>query len=109
MVMGGVNLLEHPELMEKLSVECNIEKTTQIAPTMIIHGTKDRMVNINQSVALYRQLKQLGKDVRLCIVKGADHGGKEFWTKEVIDTVDEFIRHCLSKSVLKRWIRYEQK
>ncbi|MGN0400519.1 MAG: alpha/beta hydrolase fold domain-containing protein [Blautia sp.] len=97
MVMGGVNLLEHPELMKKLSVECNIDETTQIAPTMIIHGTKDRTVNIAQSVALYRQMKQLGKDVRLCMIKGADHGGKEYWTKEVIDRVDDFIQYCIQK------------
>ena len=98
LVMGGVNLLENPELMRRLSVECNIDETTQIAPTMILHGTKDRTVNITQSVALFRQMKSLGKDVRLFIIKGADHGGKEFWTKEVLDRVDEFIQYCFDKS-----------
>lgn len=97
MVMGGVNLLEHPELMRKLSVECNMDETTRIAPVMILHGTKDRTVNIAQSVMLYHRMRELGKEVRLCIIKGADHGGKEFWTKAVIDQVDGFIRDCLAR------------
>lgn len=97
LVMGGVNLLENPELMRRLSVECNIDGHTKIAPVMILHGTKDRTVNIAQSVALYRQMKEQGRDVRLFIIKGADHGGKEFWTEEVIDRVDEFIRYCVDR------------
>lgn len=99
MVMGGVNLLDHPELMRKLSVECNMNSDTRIAPTLILHGTKDRVVNIEQSVTLYRLMKGLGKDVQLCIIRGADHGGTEFWTKEVLDLVDGFIRRCIYPAV----------
>lgn len=97
LVMGGVNLLENPELMRRLSVECNLDRDTQIAPVMILHGTKDRTVNIAQSITLYRRMRELGRDVRLFIIKGADHGGKEFWTEEVIDRVDEFIRYCIDR------------
>ena len=92
--MGGVNLREHPELCERLSVECNITEQTQIAPVLIFHGTKDRMVNTSQSVDLYRQLKKAGKQAQLYLVQGADHGGSEFWTEEVMTIVDDFIQNC---------------
>ncbi len=89
--MGGVNLKEHPELCRKLSVECNIDENTDIAPVLIFHGTKDRIVNTRQSVILYQTLKKYGKEASLYLVKGADHGGAEFWTDEVLDIVCSFI------------------
>lgn len=95
MEMGGVNLRERPDLCEKLSAECNITEETDIAPTLIFHGTKDRVVNTRQSVNLYKKMKETGKDVRLYMVEGADHGGAEFWTEEVLNIVDEFIQYCI--------------
>ena len=93
MEMGGVNLREHPDLCRKLSVECNIDKSTEIAPVLIFHGTKDRIVNTRQSVNLYRHLKELQKDVTLYLIEGADHGGAEFWTSQTISIMDEFIKN----------------
>lgn len=97
MVMGRVNLLEHPDLQRKLSVECNITAETEVAPMIIFHGTKDRIVNAEGSVKLFRVMKELGKDVSLYLLKGADHGGPEFWTKEVLDITDAFIQRCIKK------------
>lgn len=98
MVMGHVDLRENMELKMKLSVECNINADTQVASTIIIHGTKDRTVNTEGSVKLYRTMKKYGKDVKLYFIKGADHGGAEFWTKEVIDIIDSFIKSCMKES-----------
>ncbi len=92
LVMGHVDLREDIELRKKLSVECNIDENTDIAPTIIIHGTKDRTVNCEGSVILYRRMKECGKDVKLYLLKGADHGGAEFWTEEMLDIVDGFLR-----------------
>ncbi len=44
-------------------------------------------------------MKKLGKDVQFCIIKGADHGGSEFWTTEVLDLVEGFIQECLRKGI----------
>lgn len=96
MVMGGVNLRENPELRKKLSLEENITEATDIAPMLIFHGTKDRIVNTKQSVLLYKKLKECGKDVQFYLIKGADHSGPEFWTPQVLDIVDKFIRNCLN-------------
>ena len=95
MEMGGVNLREHPELCRALSVEENIDKNTDVAPVLIFHGTKDRTVNTKESVLLYNALKAAGKEVDFYLIKGADHGGPEFWTDTVIDIVDAFMRKNL--------------
>lgn len=95
LVMGHVDLRDNEELKKKLSVECNITEDTIIPPTIIFQGTKDRLVNCECSVILYRQMRKCGKDVSLYLIKGADHGGAEFWTKEVLDIVDNFIRKIL--------------
>ena len=97
MVMGHVDLRNNLELKKKLSVECNITEETVIPPTLIFHGTKDRVVNCEGSVILYRQMKKCGKDVQLYFIKGGDHGGAEFWTDQVIDIADNFIKGCIDK------------
>lgn len=96
MVMGGVNLNEREDLKRKLSLECNITADTEIAPMLILHGTKDRLVNTEGSVKLYRTLKSFGKDVTFYLLKGADHGGAEFWTDQVLDIIDGFIKKNLA-------------
>lgn len=95
-VMGGINLRERPDLCKKLSVECNITESTDIAPVLIFHGTKDRTVNTQQSVTLYRRLREAGKQASLYLVQGADHGGPEFWTDKTIDIMDMFIKQCFA-------------
>ncbi len=97
MVMGHVDLRENPELKRRLSAECNITEETVMPPTLIFHGTKDRVVNCEGSVILYRRLKECGKDARLYLLKGADHGGPEFWTEQVLDIVDGFLKECMGK------------
>ena len=96
-VMGGKNLLEHPELARQLSVECNIDEDTQLPPVLLFHGTKDRTVNCEGSVIVYQRLLETGHEAELYLLKGADHGGPEFWTKQMIDLVDGFCRRCFGK------------
>lgn len=95
-VMGGKNLLEHPELARALSVECNIDENTVMPPVLMFHGTKDRVVNCTCSAVIYEQLKKTGHPADLYLIKGADHGGPEFWTDEVLDLVDAFCKKCFS-------------
>lgn len=90
--MGGANLRERPDLRRLLSVECHISKETRIPPVLILHGTKDRTVNPSDSEKLYRRLRECGKDAQIVFLRGADHGGAEFWTPQVLDIVDSFIQ-----------------
>lgn len=88
--MGGVNLQNHPELCKKMSVECNIDEYTKLPPVLMFHGTKDRTINPKVSVAVYNKLKQCGKDVQLYMLEGADHGGSEFWTEDILQIIIHF-------------------
>ena len=97
MQMGGVNLREHPELCRKMSVECNVDENTKLPPVLMFHGTKDRTINPTVSVAVYKRLKQCGKDVKLYFLEGADHGGSEFWTEEIQKIVVQFFNETLEK------------
>lgn len=94
-VMGGKNLLEHPELIRAISVECNIEEDTDLPPVLNIHGTADIIVNTKCSVIVHNRLKECGKDSELILLEGAGHGGSEFWTDEMLDRVTAFIERCL--------------
>lgn len=96
MEMGGVDLRNRPDLCRQLSVEENIDENTQVAPTLIFHGTKDRTVNTKESVLLYNAMKAANKDVALYLLKGADHGGSEFWSEQILDIVDNFIQRCFA-------------
>lgn len=92
MEMGGINLREDGAARELLSVRCNIGRETQIAPVLTIHGTKDRIVNTRCSVLLHQRLEATGHQSRLYLLRGADHGGPEFWTPQVINIVEGFLR-----------------
>ena len=42
-------------------------------------------------------MKACGKDVRLYLLEGADHGGAEFWTEKMCNLAHEFIQYCLNR------------
>ena len=92
MEMGGLNLREDKAARERLTVRCNVDRETSIAPVLIFHGTKDRTVNARCSVLLHQQLQATGHESRLYLLRGADHGGPEFWMPEVLNVVLEFLR-----------------
>lgn len=96
MEMGGADLREHPELCRKLSVECYLDENTKLPPVLMFHGTKDRTINPRVSVAVYERLRACRKEVQLYLVEGADHGGSEFWTEEILEIVDRFMQRQIS-------------
>ena len=94
-VMGGIDLNVDRDARERLTVRCNIDAATAVPPTLIFHGTKDRIVNTRCSVLLHRDLVATGHDSTLYLLRGADHGGPEFWSDEVLEIVDAFLRRNL--------------
>ena len=92
MIMGGVDLNRDRTAREQLTVACNIDADTDYPPILIMHGTKDRTVNTRCSVNLYHRLRETGHESYLYLLNGADHGGPEFWTPEVLGIVAGFIR-----------------
>ncbi|MBQ9315507.1 MAG: alpha/beta hydrolase [Atopobiaceae bacterium] len=94
-VMGGIDLNTDQNARETLTVKCNIDGQTQIAPVLIMHGTKDRTVNTKCSVYLHQRLVETGHESHLYLLRGADHGGPEFWAPQTLDIVEAFLREHL--------------
>jgi acetyl esterase/lipase len=92
LLIGGKNVIENYEEAEKTSPMTYISKERHIPPILMMHGSKDRLVPFNQSILLYEALKTAEKNVEFYKLKGADHGGAEFWTDKVIAILEEFIR-----------------
>jgi acetyl esterase/lipase len=61
------------------------------APLLIMQGTKDPLVPLDQSQRLFDKLKAAGADVTLDIIEGAGHGGPQFTTPEKLKLILEFL------------------
>jgi dipeptidyl aminopeptidase/acylaminoacyl peptidase len=95
MLIGRLDLREHPEKVQPTVPMNYISGEADIPPFLIIHGSKDRIVPFGQSVMLYEALKRAGKTAEFYQLKGADHAGPAFWTEQVLDLVEGFVRAYL--------------
>ena len=68
------------ELAEKASPIHYVHKDS--APILILHGTRDELVPIEQSIDFDRAMKKAGADCELVILKGSGHGGPEFMNEK---------------------------
>ncbi len=82
--------------MEHISAE------KPVSPMLILHGDKDRIVPLRQSVLLYEHLKRCGKKVEFYKMRGADHGTAGLWSEEVYSLMDAFIKRHLR--VYRTWL-----
>ena len=94
-LIGFKNVRENPEIARKTSPLSYISAEKETPPLLIMHGNRDQLVCYQQSAALYRQMKALGKDVRMICLDGAYHGFGGFQSDEALDIVDRFIREKL--------------
>lgn len=92
MLIGGRNVLENLELVSPTVPMNHLAAERDIPPILLVHGDKDRLVPFGQSVMLFDALKTAGKTAKLLKLAGGDHGGAPFWTKQVLDFVEEFIQ-----------------
>ncbi len=92
MELGGVSVLENPELANAAAVTSYVSSDRDIPPILIMHGTNDELVPFAQSCELCDALNRSNKDVTFYQIIGAHHGGREFWTTQALDTVERFIR-----------------
>jgi len=94
-LIGGKNIIGNFDLARTTDPTQYMDKN--FPPTLIIHGNADNIVPYEQSVYLYHILIKLGIEVEMFNLHGAAHGGSAFWTKEIIDLVEEFIKKQLQK------------
>ena len=100
-VIGGLPVLEHPELVAPAILANYVKKDRALPPILMFHGTNDELVPFGQSCELYNALVSAEKDAAFYQVIGAHHGGREFWTKEVLDIEEQFIRRICAASLQK--------
>jgi acetyl esterase/lipase len=93
--IGGLDVLQNPGQVEPTIPMRYLSKGQRLPPIFIAHGSKDRLVAFGQSVMMYDALKTFGKEATMYQLKGADHGGTPFWSRDMLNFVDAFIREHL--------------
>lgn len=96
--IGGKAVLEHPELVAPAIIANYVKEDRALPPILMFHGTNDELVPFGQGCELYDALTRANKAATFYQVIGAHHGGREFWTKEVLDIEEQFIRSCCHSS-----------
>lgn len=91
----GQKITTIPVKVEMANPESYI--TSDDPPFLIEHGTKDQIVPTQQSVIFFGKLeKVLGKEkVKLHLLEGVKHGGKQFETPENLEIVFSFLDKIL--------------
>lgn len=63
-----------------------------LAPLLMMHGTKDRIVPLEHSLRHFRALRAAAQPVELIQVRNGDHGAlAASWTDELADIIDRFL------------------
>lgn len=89
----GATVRKVPDLAKDASALYRV--SSQAPPFLIMHGSEDPGVPIEQSKRLHEALQDAGVDSTFVVVVGAGHGGKEFQTDEVRKTVIDFFNRTL--------------
>jgi acetyl esterase/lipase len=82
-----------PDLARKASPLFQVDPTDP--PILIVHGDQDPQVPVNQSLELWNAYKKNSLKVQLEIISGAAHGGSAYDKKEMMETVDKFLKTAL--------------
>jgi acetyl esterase/lipase len=88
---------EKPELARLASPVAHIDANDP--PLLLLHGDADPQMPVEQSYELERAYTAAGRPVKLVIIPGAKHGGKEFYDDARTAVVAEFLRENLKGSV----------
>ena len=96
-VLGKRDVLGHPDWVAAASPISYVMPFDNLAlpPTLIMHGDRDQLVSFNQSVRLYRALRDAGQDVEFYKVTGANHGRAGFRCASALEVVKQFLRAYL--------------
>ena len=91
-VIGGRHVLDNLDLVQPTVIATYVEEDRELPPILMFHGTNDELVPFGQGCELYDALSKCKKEAYFYQVIGAHHGGREFWTSEVLDIEEKFIR-----------------
>ena len=85
-------LFETPEDVYTGSCSCYIDLPDKLPPVIIMHGNKDRLVPLSQSIELYSLLRERGCDVEFYMIDGADHSSLSFWGAPTKQAIIDFLK-----------------
>lgn len=91
-LLGGP-VRDLPDLAKQASAFYQVSQDDP--PFLIMHGSKDPGVPLEQSQKLHDQLRKAGVPSTFHIVEGAGHGGKDFQTAEVRQKILAFFNEHL--------------
>lgn len=94
-LIGRLPVPEHPDLAAQTVPQSYLSSGKPTPPVLIMHGSRDRTVNFQQSVHLYEAMRKLGKEVEFVKLLGADHGFGGFCCDAALDEVDAFLKKHL--------------
>lgn len=97
LLIGGKVVWAAPEKAREASPLYYIRDADNLPPVLLAHGTMDRVVPFSQADALANELEKYGREYEFYALRRANHGSWQFWTPEMIDRVDAFIRKHLDK------------
>lgn len=63
-----------------------------------MHGDRDELVPLNQSRRFAAALREAGVEANLVVLKGAGHGGEEFFGPSQVKVIDAFLNESLRPS-----------
>lgn len=91
-LIGG-RITDHPDRAAAVSPVTYV--TRDDPPFLILHGSADPVVPVNQSESLHAALRKAGVDSTLHILPGAGHGGPAFNNREALGWIDAFLTRTL--------------
>ncbi|MFC6332948.1 alpha/beta hydrolase fold domain-containing protein [Paenibacillus septentrionalis] len=98
--IGGRKVQEYPELAKQASPYYQ-PLNKSLPPILIVHGDRDSIVHINQSIEMYKKLKEHGHQVLFYKVVGGEHG-PGVWNPEVLQVTEKFLAAHLYRPILEK-------
>ncbi len=80
--------------LAKMASPLHQDLSKKLPPFLIIHGDSDKIVHINQSIEMYKALKEHGQNAIFYKVVGADHG-TGIWSPQILNITEQFLSACL--------------
>ncbi len=88
-LLGGGEVLSNEAGIKRVNPITYVDKADP--PFLIVHGTDDRTVPLNQSEAMHEALKSVDVESTLHVIKGAGHGGPEFAKPDIRKLQRDFL------------------
>lgn len=97
LLIGGLEVLDNREKAQTTNPINYISEEKSIPPILVAHGDMDRIVPFDQSELLAVKLKETGKEFEYYSLTGAGHGTPEFWSNEMLDIVEGFLKKYMKE------------